>query len=397
MAGRSRPVIWVAKTERNVEAILKAIELFAGIGGFRIACEKLGIETIWANDIDKKACEVYRENFGENAIHEGDIRLLKDHIPNHDILTAGFPCQPFSGAGKKQGIRDPRGTLFQEIVDVITKRNPKIFVLENVKRLLSMENGQHFTTILDTFSSLGYLLEWRLLNAFNFGLPQNRERVIIVGTKNGHSPVSHLLTSSDSKSIPNQIAGRFLEPFAWSPINEHSNHFFNWGIAIDGRFISCDIETFSEKKTPKCLIDILEKDVDASFDFTEDTLSRLPNSQRIDKFVNGVEIVYNQGGGARMGYTIFGTKGIAPTLTSSTSRHYERYLIDGKYRRLTNIEYARLQGFKDDHCKGVSVYDQYILFGNAVPPPMVYWVLERLINNKTVVPKCTASQMELFI
>jgi DNA (cytosine-5)-methyltransferase 1 len=147
---------------------------------------------------------------------------------------------------------------------------------------------------------------------------------------------------------------------------------------------------------PKRLTDILEKDVDASFDFTEDTLRRLPNSQRVDKFVNGVEIAYNQGGGARMGYTIFGTKGIAPTLTSSTSRHYERYLIGGKYRRLTNIEYARLQGFEDDHCKGISIYDQYVLFGNAVPPPMVYWVLERLINKKTVVPKCTVFQMELF-
>lgn len=375
---------------------MKAIELFAGIGGFRIACDKLGIETIWANDIDKNACEVYRKNFGQNSIQQGDIRELKDSIPKFDILTAGFPCQPFSGAGKKQGIRDPRGTLFQEIVDIIAKRNPKIFVLENVKRLLSMENGQHFATILDTFSSLGYLLEWRLLNALNFGLAQNRERIIIVGTKNGHSPVSQLLTSSDSKFVPNEISGRFLDTSAWYNINEHSKYFANWGIAIDGRFISCNIESFSDAKNSKCLNDILENYIDISFDFTDDTLKRLPNSQRVDKFVNGVEIVYNQGGGARMGYTVFGTKGIAPTLTSSTSRHYERYFIDGKYRRLTNIEYARLQGFKDDHCIGVSIYDQYILYGNAVPPPMVYWVLERLINNKAVVPKCTEFQMELL-
>ncbi|MEK7270205.1 MAG: DNA (cytosine-5-)-methyltransferase, partial [Planctomycetota bacterium] len=282
------------------------------------------------------------------------------------------------------------------IVDVITKCNPKTFLLENVRRLLSMENGQHFATILDTFSSLGYLIEWRLLNALDFGLPQNRERVVIIGTKNGQSPVSHLLTAIDSMSIPGEISNKFLEPFSWAPINEHPCNFSNWGIALDGHFLSCEIDTFSDKKNHNRLTDILEESVDLSFDFTQDTINRLPNSQMVNKIVNGVEILYNQSGGARMGYTIFGTSGIAPTLTSSTSRHYERYFIDGKYRRLTNIEYARLQGFNDNHCKGASVYDQYVLFGNAVPPPLVYWALERLVKNKSVVPKCMAIQLELF-
>lgn len=98
----------------------------------------------------------------------------------------------------------------------------------------------------------------------------------------------------------------------------------------------------------------------------------------VNRLVQGVEILSNQSGGARMGYTIFGVNGVAPTLTSTTSRHYERYKIGDRYRRLTNVEYARIQDFADTHCSRASVYDQYALLGNAVPPPIVGWVLDRL-------------------
>src|SRR5438067_130124 len=114
------------------------VELFAGIGGFRIAADRLGLQTIWSNDICPKASAVYRARFGGDAFIEGDIRDLVMKVPPHDLLTGGFPCQPFSSAGKKRGIRDARGTLFSIIVEILGRYRPQWFVLENVKRLLSM-------------------------------------------------------------------------------------------------------------------------------------------------------------------------------------------------------------------------------------------------------------------
>ncbi len=128
----------------------------------------------------------------------------------------------------------------------------------------------------------------------------------------------------------------------------------------------------------KPLLTVLQSQVSPEFDFTESTVERLKASKNVKRYVDGVQIISNQSGGARMGYTVFGINGLAPTLTSTASRHYERYKVGDRYRRLTNVEYARLQGFPDDHCSAVSVYDQYALYGNAVPPPMVAWILRRV-------------------
>src|SRR5262249_49025274 len=116
---------------------MKTVELFAGIGGFRIAADRRGLKTTWANDNASKACAVYRSRFGSRELVEGALRELRGSIPPHDVLTAGFPCQPFSSAGKKKGIRDPRGTLFHVIVETLDRLQPRFFVLENVKRLLT--------------------------------------------------------------------------------------------------------------------------------------------------------------------------------------------------------------------------------------------------------------------
>lgn len=375
---------------------LKSIELFAGIGGFRLASDEVGIETVWANDIDENAAKVYKKNFKTGDFVLGNIQDVKNEVPGHDILTGGFPCQPFSSAGKKMGIRDPRGTLFQSIVDILKAHRPKYFVLENVKRLLSMESGQHFATILSSLSELGYLIEWRVLNAINFGLPQNRERVVMVGIRDGLSAKTHLLSDLDLNDLDENLLPDIDAPNLWKSISRHGSCFENWGVAVNDKFISCEINSFSDASPKKKLKDVMEKNVDISFDFTEGTKKRILGSERIDKYVNGVELIYNQGGGARMGYTIFGTSGNAPTLTSSTSRHYERYFVDGSFRRLTNVEYARLQGFPDGHCNGISVYDQYVLYGNAVPPPMVKWVLERVVNRRSTAVTKERQQMVLF-
>lgn len=363
---------------------MKAIELFAGIGGFRLACDELGIDTIWANDIDNNASEVYRQNFPETIHVQDDINLHISDVPDHDLLTGGFPCQPFSSAGKKLGINDVRGTLFASIVEIINLKQPQFFVLENVKRLLSMDSGSHFSTILNALSSIGYFVEWRLLNASDFGLPQNRERVIITGyrTNNIQEITPRLLPKNDTININHLSLKKVYDFSQWIDFSKHKSKFKTWGCAYDGKFIDIDIKDFSMALPPKYLYEVLEKNPDSSFFFNEDTKKRIEESIEVNRYYNGVEIRYNQKGGARMGYSIFGVKGVAPTLTSSTSRHYERYEIDGSYRRLTNVEYARIQGFPDNHCRNISVYDQYVLFGNAVPPALVKWAINQLTNTK---------------
>lgn len=363
---------------------MKAIELFAGIGGFRLACDELGIDTIWANDIGNNASKVYRQNFPKTIHVQDDINAHISEVPDHDLLTGGFPCQPFSSAGKKLGVNDVRGTLFASIVEVINLKQPKFFVLENVKRLLSMDSGSHFSTILNALSSIGYFVEWRLLNATDFGLPQNRERVIITGyrTDNIKKITPRLLPKNDTLNINNLSLKKVYDFSQWIDFSKHNSKFKTWGCAYNGKFIDIDIKEFSMSLPSKYLYEVLEKNPDNSFFFNEDTKKRIEESIEVNRYYNGVEIRYNQKGGARMGYSIFGVKGVAPTLTSSTSRHYERYEIDGSYRRLTNVEYARIQGFPDNHCRNISVYDQYVLFGNAVPPALVKWAINQLTNTK---------------
>jgi len=386
--------------DKNPIKEFRAIELFSGIGGFRLACDIKGIKTVFANDIKETACDVYIDRFGTNELKIGDISDFLHEIPEHDLLTAGFPCQPFSSAGKKNGIRDPRGTLFEKIVDILTMTRPKYFILENVKRLLSMESGEHFATIVDKLSSLGYIIEWRLLNAMNHGLPQNRQRIFITGIKIQSKPSERvrLLTQSEFDNLPAKVTS-FLSDFSqWPLITNHGKAFPTWGIAHNGRFCGFSVLGFDGAEPLVRLREVLQEDVPKEFDFTESTLDRLGDNTIIDKFVQGVEILSNQSGGARMGYTIFGTEGVAPTLTASTSRHYERYKIGNTYRRLTNVEYARIQGFPDEHCKIASVYNQYELIGNAVPPPMVGWVLDRLMSDGVLVEKSKVynNQLEIF-
>lgn len=360
---------------------LKTVELFAGIGGFRIAAEQNGLKTIWANDIDPTAAAVYQDNFGENSIVLGDIHNYVDSIPDHDILTGGFPCQPFSKAGKKQGIADYRGTLFEVIVHILERKKPRYFVLENVNSLLYLDHGNHFRTILAALSALGYKIEWRVFNAVSFGLAQHRERVIITGARELPFFSSLLLDAEDAASFSFEELDTVAHYDRWKEIEPSKGKFQTWGMALNGKFISVDV-TEQQYCPQSSLKNVLEAEVPASFDFTEDTLERIKSSQYVNKFYNGVQILYNQSGGARMGYSIFGTEGTSPTLTASTSRHYERYKVGNRFRRLTNIEYARLQGFPDDHCKAATVYNQYKLFGNAVPPQIISHVLRRIIENK---------------
>lgn len=158
----------------------KTIDLFAGIGGIRLGFEAYGCETVFSSEWDKDAQKMYAANFGK--IPFGDINLITpDDIPGHDILLAGFPCQPFSIAGKGLGFADTRGTLFFNIEKILETKKPQAFLLENVKRLTTHDNGQTFAVILEKLKNLGYTVYSRVFNSLDFGLPQKRERIYIVG------------------------------------------------------------------------------------------------------------------------------------------------------------------------------------------------------------------------
>jgi DNA (cytosine-5)-methyltransferase 1 len=217
---------------------MRYISLFAGIGGFDLALNRLGHECVWANEWDKYAAQIYNKNFGklgewtrstECVRHNGDssdskgeswegnkgvdtrdIRTVPtSEIPDHDLLVGGFPCQAFSIAGKRRGFDDTRGTLFFEIARILKDKQPKFFILENVKGLLSHDTGFTFKTIISTLTELGYDLEWQVLNSKNYGVPQNRERVFIVGHIRGQPrPEVFPIRESDVGDNEKQLSGK---------------------------------------------------------------------------------------------------------------------------------------------------------------------------------------------
>jgi DNA (cytosine-5)-methyltransferase 1 len=162
------------------------IDLFCGIGGFRYAMEAAALRNgikpacVFSSDIDAACQDAYEANFGERP--QGDIaKIDAAAIPDHDILLGGFPCQPFSIIGRMEGFNDARGTLFFEIARIIAEKKPKAFVLENVKLLVGHDKGNTIAVIFRILRDLGYTVDCRVFNALNFGLPQKRERVFIVG------------------------------------------------------------------------------------------------------------------------------------------------------------------------------------------------------------------------
>ena len=159
------------------------IDLFAGLGGFRLALESLGGQCVYSNEWDIPAQEIYKKNFGDTP--EGDITKVDEKkIPNHDILCAGFPCQAFSISGKQRGFEDDRGTLFFDIARIIKEKKPKVVFLENVRNFVSHDNGRTIKVVEETMRELGYSFSYKILSAVDYGIPQKRERIYMVCFRN---------------------------------------------------------------------------------------------------------------------------------------------------------------------------------------------------------------------
>jgi DNA (cytosine-5)-methyltransferase 1 len=187
---------------------IKIIDLFAGIGGMRLGFESHGCECVFSSEWDADAQKMYEANYGHKP--DGDITQIDpEDIPDHDILLGGFPCQPFSILGKSLGFADTRGTLFFNIQEILRTKKPYAFILENVKQLRSHDKGRTLLIIREELESLGYFVYLTVLNALDFGLPQKRERIIIVGFKEdidfsfptplgSYQILSHILESDDA-------------------------------------------------------------------------------------------------------------------------------------------------------------------------------------------------------
>jgi len=177
---------------KEEDKMYKSIDLFAGIGGIRLGFEqafKGDIKTVFVSEWDKKAVETYKANYNDDINVVGDITKVDEKdIPFHDILLAGFPCQAFSLAGQKRGFEDARGTLFFDVARIVKYHKPKVVFCENVKNLVNHDRGRTFDVIKSVLEDLGYKVFYKVLNSKNFGVPQNRERIYIVGFRNDIAP-----------------------------------------------------------------------------------------------------------------------------------------------------------------------------------------------------------------
>lgn len=160
---------------------IKVGSLFSGIGGIDLGFEQAGFQIAWANEIDSDACRTYKHNFPKTMLINEDVRNVNpDNLINVDVLTAGFPCQPFSVMGYKRGFNDPRGNLFFEIARFIEAKMPRVVFLENVQNLMEHDNGKTFLVIYNTLAQFGYSVKYKVINATDVNIPQNRARIFIV-------------------------------------------------------------------------------------------------------------------------------------------------------------------------------------------------------------------------
>lgn len=180
----------------------KVVSLFAGAGGLDLGFKQAGFDIIWANDFEKDAVDTYRNNIGKEIVL-GDIRKIRsEDIPNNpDVVLGGFPCQGFSIANIRRNMKDERNFLYKELLRVVRDKKPKIFIGENVKGILSMQNGKVIEMIKRDFEELGYEVSYTLVNASDYGVPQNRERVIIFGNRIGLNPELKIEKSYNAKSV----------------------------------------------------------------------------------------------------------------------------------------------------------------------------------------------------
>ena len=299
----------------------KVVSLFSGCGGLDLGFKKAGFDIIWANDFDKYAVESYKHNISDHIICEDINNIKPSDIPEHDLLLAGFPCQPFSMMGKELGFSDYRGTLFFKILNILkyhldTYGSPKIIVLENVKNLQTHDNGKTFKIMKESLEELGYTVNVDTLNSADYGVPQTRNRTYVVGIKD--------------------LPGTFQFP--------------------------------KELPLEKTLQDLLENNVDKKY-FLSDKILKTVMSTGTKNYYAKPEI------------DLPIARPLCATMAKMHRASQDNYVTDnGKIRRLTPRECARLQGFPDSFEIVVSDSQAYKQFGNAVTVNVSFQVANSILT-----------------
>jgi DNA (cytosine-5)-methyltransferase 1 len=338
----------ISKEKYTALSNLTFIDLFAGIGGFRLALDSFGAKCVFTSEWDKDAQKVYKENFKDEVA--GDITKIKEEdVPKHDILCAGFPCQAFSISGKQQGFDDARGTLFFDVARIVKYHQPKILLLENVKNFETHDHGKTLQTVKQileekTLLNLGYSIFYQVLNASNYGIPQKRQRIYILGFRNDLG-----ITNFDFPK----------------PIKTCSN--------------IKDL-TLSDKETEKYVI----KRTDIILDDARKIEGNIKGSIINKAFRIGI---VNKGG---QGERIYSENGHAITLSAyggGVGAKTGLYLINGKIRKLAPRECARVMGFPEDFKISKSKTQSYKQFGNSVVVDVLQYILKEICNQKILEPK----------
>ncbi len=396
---------------------MKFFDLFAGIGGFRLALEREGYECVGHCEIDKYANLLYTNYFNikDTEVYFKDAtEIVPERLPDFDILTAGFPCQSFSIAGKRRGFEDTRGTLFFEIARIAKVKRPTYLLLENVKGLLSHDKGRTFETILKTLDELGYDAEWQVLNSKDFGVPQNRERVFIVGHLRGRSrPKIFPVTETDKvyyrpPKITEEIHKNSHKEVVLTPT---ARQFALW----NGSYAAESTRGYSSNKVVQVGY-IGNSDCRANRVYS-------PEGVSITLCANG------GGGGAKTGLYLIPekmvSKDIKPSVRKNFIREYENIIKSDKpvyyckcesgwqdnkvaikesptlralnpfisvldrnfrIRKLTPLECFRLQGFPDDIYHkakelGISDTQLYKMTGNSITVQVAQTIARKIRNN----------------
>ncbi|ADX97934.1 DNA cytosine methyltransferase [Mycoplasma suis] len=309
----------------NENSKYRMIDLFAGIGGTRLGFHLTGeVKVVFSSEIDKFAKKTYKSNFSDEPL--GDIREINsEDIPNHDILVAGFPCQAFSQAGKKKGFEDERGALFFEIIRILKDKKPKTFLLENVKNLRTHNKGETLKVIEQHLKDLNYHITYKVLKSRDFGIPQNRERIYIVGFN------KDLVESYENFSMP------------------------------------------SPTLKATCVGDILEKEVNNKYTIS-DLLWEGHKRRKEEHKLKG----------RGFGFSLFSeNSSYTNTISARYYKDGSEILIEQKNknpRKLTPREAARLQGFPDNFLIPVSDNQAYKQFGNSVTVPVIFAIAKEILK-----------------
>ena len=408
---------------------IRTVELFAGVGGFRLGLEKANSKNkfysvVWSNQWEpstktQHASDIYCARFGyENHSNEDISTVDAVDIPEHDLLVGGFPCQDYSVAStlkNSHGIIGKKGVLWWEIYRILEQKKdkaPKYLILENVDRLLkspASQRGRDFAIILSSLNSLGYGVEWRVVNASEYGMPQRRRRVFITAYKKETKPYLNLKQKMPQEVINEE--GVFAKTFPIKSVSKEDifslelaedlvditnnfninspkkNSFYEAGYMIDGIYYTSTCKTEYQGDF-SVLGDFLqdEKDVSKEFYISNEELEKWKyhkgskSIERVNK-TTGHKYLYSEGS---MGFPDCLKKPSRTIITgeggTSASRFKHVVYVNGKYRRLTPIELERLNMFPDNHTAGVSDTKRAFLMGNALVVGIVEKLGETLIN-----------------